>query len=184
MASDPGQIASRQKPDNSKLIHSTCLLVGTRALLLRGPTGSGKSRLAGALLHAARLEGRFARMVADDQTGIEAAGMRLILSTPSPIAGLREHAGIGIFEENYEKQAVAGLVIDLVKNREELVRLPDPQALMTKIAGISLARLVLDAWAPGTLALVMEALTRLAANNYLPDTLSIKGVDSLLRQVP
>jgi serine kinase of HPr protein (carbohydrate metabolism regulator) len=184
MTSDTGQVISLQKPDNNKLIHGTCLLVGARALLLRGPTGSGKSRLAGALLLAARLEGRFARMVADDQTRLEVAGARLILSSPPTIGGLREYAGIGIFRENFERQAVAGLVIDLVKNREELVRLPDPQALMTNIAGISLARLTLDARAPGTLALVMEALTRLAANHYLPDTLSIKGVDSLLRQVP
>ncbi len=184
MTADTSQIVSLQKPDNSKLIHGTCLLIGPRALLLRGPTGSGKSRFAGALLHTARLEGRFARMVADDQTKIETAGTRLILSAPLQIGGLREHAGIGIFREDYERQAIAGLVVDLVENREELVRLPNPQALMTNIAGISLARLTLDARAPGTLALIMVAMARLAENNYLPDTLSTKGVDSLLHQVP
>ena len=59
--------------DARRRVHACAVLIGARALLIRGPAGSGKSRLALALIEAAeagRL--RFARLVADDRVRLEA----------------------------------------------------------------------------------------------------------------
>ena len=69
-------------------IHASAVLVGARAVLIRGPSGSGKSRLALALLHAAR-QGLlpFARLVADDRAHVEAAHGRLLVRPAPALAG-------------------------------------------------------------------------------------------------
>ena len=55
-------------------VHGCAVLVGTRAILIRGPAGSGKSRLALALIEAADAGHlRFARLVADDRVQLVAA---------------------------------------------------------------------------------------------------------------
>ena len=64
-------------------VHASAVLVGDRAILIRGPAGSGKSRLAAALIAAAgcgRL--RFARLIADDRVWLEACHGRLLARTP------------------------------------------------------------------------------------------------------
>ena len=73
------------------------MLVGARAVLIRGPAGSGKSRLALALLHAAK-QGLmpFARLVADDRAHVEAAHGRLLVRPAPALAGLIEVRGLGI----------------------------------------------------------------------------------------
>ena len=43
----------RRGMNQSPSIHASAVLVGARAVLIQGPSGSGKSRLALALLHAA-----------------------------------------------------------------------------------------------------------------------------------
>ena len=69
-------------------IHASAVLVGARAVLIQGPSGSGKSRLALALLHAAERRALmpFARLVADDRAHVEAAHGRLLVR---PAAGAR-----------------------------------------------------------------------------------------------
>ena len=58
-------------------IHASAVLVGARAVLIRGPSGSGKSRLALDLI-AAAAGGRlpFARLVADERAEIDDAAGR------------------------------------------------------------------------------------------------------------
>ena len=79
-------------------VHASAVLVGARAVLIRGPSGSGKSRLALELLEAARTGSlRFARLVADDRVHLEAPGGRLLVRPAEALAGLIEVRGVGHF---------------------------------------------------------------------------------------
>jgi HPr kinase/phosphorylase len=123
----------------SPSIHASTVLIGSRAVLIRGPSGSGKSRLALALLQAGE-EGRlaFARLVSDDRTLLEAVHGRLLARCVPELAGLIEIRGIGIRKVPYEPAAVVFLVIDLGADN---LRLPEPGTRTTSIKGIVLPRL-------------------------------------------
>src|SRR5919197_2654888 len=99
---------------DSATIHASAVLVGARAILIRGPAGSGKSRLALALIGAAR-SGLlpFARLVADDRVHVEAINGRLLARPPDKLAGLVEVRGLGLRRLPFEPIAVGGLVGDL-----------------------------------------------------------------------
>lgn len=126
-------------------IHACAVLVGTRALLIRGPAGSGKSRLALALIENARdRPGCFARLVSDDRVHVEARHGRLVVRAPQVLRGLIEVRGLGIRRLPSEASAVVGLVIDLAA--ADFARLPEAAAAETEILGVRLARLAV---APG-----------------------------------
>jgi serine kinase of HPr protein (carbohydrate metabolism regulator) len=130
--------------DDASTIHATAVLVGARAVLIRGPAASGKSRLALGLLHAAELHGLpFTRLVADDRCYLEAASGRLLVRPAPQLAGLLEVRGIGIRRLPFEPVAVAGLVVDL--HAADAKRLPAAPEQVTTIAGIVLPRLAVAA---------------------------------------
>jgi HPr kinase/phosphorylase len=106
-------------------IHASAVLVGARAVLIRGPSGSGKSRLALELIEAGR-GGRFpfTRLVGDDRVVLASAGGRLLVRPAPALAGLIEVRGAGIFRLDHEPCAVVGLVVDLAAPDAE--RLPEP----------------------------------------------------------
>jgi serine kinase of HPr protein (carbohydrate metabolism regulator) len=138
-------------------IHASAVLVGPRAVLIRGPSGSGKSRLAFALLETRTLP--FARLVADDRLHVEAAHDRLLVRPAAALAGLIEIRGLGLRRLDYEPVAVVGLVVDLMAPDAE--RLPRP-ATATSLAGVSLPRL---SAAPGA-----DAYGMLIAALHTPDS--------------
>ena len=54
-------------PVNASTIHASAVLIGPKAVLIRGPAGAGKSQLVWDLLQAAAQGALpFARLVADD----------------------------------------------------------------------------------------------------------------------
>jgi HPr kinase/phosphorylase len=120
------------------------VLVGARAVLIRGPSGSGKSQLVLALRQAAKA-GRlpFARLVADDRAHVEAVNGRLLVRPAEALAGLVEVRGSGIHRIEAEPVATVGWVIDLAA--EDAARLPDEQAQEAIIKGIRLPRLAVAA---------------------------------------
>ena len=125
-------------------IHASAVLVGARAVLIQGPAGSGKSRLALALLQAAAQGALpFARLVADDRAHVEAAHGRLLVRPASALAGLIEVRGLGIRRVPYELLAVAGWLVELGLAMAD--RLPDPASRSAEIAGIQLPRLAVAA---------------------------------------
>jgi HPr kinase/phosphorylase len=139
--------------------HASAVLVGSRAVLIRGPSGSGKSRLALGLIEAA--QGGvllFARLVADDRAHLQASGGRLVVRPAEPLAGLIEMHGVGLLRLPHEPSAVVGLVADLAA--ADAQRLPAPESRRTEILGISLPRLAVASSAaalPAVLAVIKSA---------------------------
>jgi HPr kinase/phosphorylase len=101
-------------------IHGTALALGGAGLLLRGPSGSGKSDL------ALRLIDGGAMLVADDQTELDLVDGRVILRAPAAIAGRLEVRGIGIVAAPWQETAPLRLVADLVA-AAVIERMPEPQ---------------------------------------------------------
>jgi len=138
--------------ETSSTIHAGAVLVGASAVLIRGPAGSGKSRLALRLLQAAAGGALpFARLVADDRCHVEARAGRLLVRPAVELAGLLEVRGLGIRRLPYEP---AGLVVDLGAEDE---RMPATAAQEAAIAGVRLPRLAIPAEAD-PLALLLAAL--------------------------
>jgi len=136
-------------------VHGTCLVVDGTGLLLRGPSGSGKSDLA---LRCLRLG---ARLVADDQVVVEASSDGCLLARPPAIlAGRIEVRGIGILEIDHEPAARLDAVVDLVA-REAVERLPEPRE--TVIMDAALPRFALHAFdvsAPEKVVLIAREAAR------------------------
>jgi serine kinase of HPr protein (carbohydrate metabolism regulator) len=135
-------------------VHASAVLVGARAVLIRGPAGAGKSQLALALIQAAETGLlRFARLVGDDRVHLESHHGRLLVRGTPALAGLLEVRGLGIRRFDYEPVAVVGLVVDLAANDAERL----PAVGTTVISGVELPRLaVADATSP--LPAVLAAL--------------------------
>jgi HPr kinase/phosphorylase len=129
----------------SSTIHASAVLVGPKAVLIRGSAGAGKSRLVWELLHSAL---PFSRLVADDRAHVEACAGRLLVRPAPALAGLLEVRGLGIRRLPHEAVAAVALVVDLAAADAD--RLPAPGAETTTIEGIGLPRLRVAA---GTAAL-------------------------------
>jgi HPr kinase/phosphorylase len=140
-------------------IHASAVLVGAWAVLVRGPAGSGKSRLTLALLDCARAGSiPFARLVADDRVYVEAVNGRLLARPPDALAGLIEVRGLGLRRLPSEPVARVALVVDLAADGDE--RLPSAQHVT--IEGVAIPRLaVASGFDP--LPRVVAALTSGAA---------------------
>lgn len=104
---------------NSVLVHGTCIKMpgGKGAVLLLGPSGSGKSDL------ALRLIMRGCKLVADDQVIIKRKKEKVVAGAPESIRGLLEVRGLGITEVPYSKAVRVELVVRLA-SPEDVVRLP------------------------------------------------------------
>ena len=142
--------------NQSPSIHASAVLVGARAVLIQGPSGSGKSRLALALIQAATQGALpFARLVADDRAHVEAAHGRLLVRPAEALAGLIEVRGLGIRSLPHEPIAVVGLLVEL--GQKDAERLPPASQRQGDIAGITLPRLAV-AVGQDPLALVLAYL--------------------------
>ena len=99
-------------------VHATCVDIGGTGVLVRGPSGSGKSDL------ALRLIDGGAALVADDRAVLTLEGGRVVVTAPAEIAGLLEVRGQGVRRLPRVERAVLGLVIDLV-GPEDVERLAE-----------------------------------------------------------
>ena len=138
-------------------IHASAVLVGAHAVLIRGPSGSGKSRLALSLVQACTSGGVcFARLIADDRARLEACHGRLLVRPAQALAGLIEVRGLGIRRLPYEPVAIVGSVVDLAAADAE--RLPGQDQRLVVIAGIKLPRLAV-ALGESALPVMLASLT-------------------------
>jgi HPr kinase/phosphorylase len=156
-------------------VHASAVKVGDKAVLIRGPSGSGKSRLAFDLILAGR-SGQLppAVLVGDDRVRLDTAGGEILVSAVKELAGLIEVRGLGIRRCDFVTEAVVGLVVDLAAADAE--RLPLPEALQISVFGVKVPRIpVGQVFSP--LPLVVAALTTahgLPSLNDRPDC--FKGI--------
>lgn len=133
-------------------VHGTCVLLDDMGILLRGPSGSGKSDL------ALRLIDDGALLVADDRVDITGTQGNLWAKPPEALAGKLEVRGIGIMAMPFYPKAQIGLIVDLVADRA-VERLP--LDLSVSVLNIAISCLKLDpftASAPAKIRAMVAAL--------------------------
>ena len=136
---------------SAETLHASTVAIHGRAVLITGPSGSGKSDL------ALRLLDRGFTLVSDDQTLVRRDGGRLIASAPPSIAGKLEVRGIGIVEIEQAGDVPVALLVELTSDIE---RLPD-DARERPLLGIPLPIVSIDAMTASAASKVALALDRL-----------------------
>lgn len=136
---------------SAETVHASSVAIGGRAVLITGPSGSGKSDL------TLRLIDRGFTLVSDDQTIVRRDGNRLIASAPPTIAGKLEIRGMGIIDMDTESDVPIALLVELTS---EIQRLPDENR-ERPILGVPLPLVSLDAMAASAPSKVALALDRL-----------------------
>ncbi|CAN0654645.1 HPr kinase/phosphorylase [Nitratireductor aquimarinus] len=98
--------------------HATAIVVAGHGILIEGASGSGKTMLAFEALSFFKAAGLFACFISDDQVFLSARNGRLIVRTPTPIAGLAEARGLGPAKLAHMPAAVMDLVVRLVDEQD------------------------------------------------------------------
>ena len=140
-----------ERPLSAEIVHATTVAIGGRAVLITGPSGSGKSDL------ALRLIDRGFMLVSDDRTLVRRDGGRLLASAPERIAGKLEIRGIGIVEVETESDVPVALLVELAS---EMERLP-ADGRERPVLGVALPLVSIDAMTASAPAKVALALDRL-----------------------
>ena len=136
---------------SSETIHASSVALEGRAVLIGGPSGSGKSDL------ALRLIDRGFVLVSDDQTLVRRDGDRLLATAPPNIAGKLEIRGIGIVEMDRVSDVPVALFIELTS---DIQRLPD-DSRERPILGLNLPLISIDAMPASAASKVALALDRM-----------------------
>ena len=137
---------------SSETLHASTVAIDGRAVLIEGPSGSGKSDL------ALRLIDRGAVLVSDDYTLLMRVGTQLVARAPATIAGKLEIRGIGIVAEPHVADVPVGL---LVRLESPVPRMPERR--LRRIAGIDIRQIALDPHPASAPILVERALAQGAA---------------------
>jgi len=136
---------------SSETVHASTVALKGRAVLISGPSGSGKSDL------ALRLIDRGYTLVSDDQTIVRRDGDLLIASAPPTIAGKLEIRGVGIVEMEAASDVPIALYVELTS---EIMRLPDDRR-ERPVLGVNLPLVSVDALTASAASKVSLALDRL-----------------------
>ena len=136
---------------SSETVHASTVASDGRAVLISGPSGSGKSDL------TLRLLDRGFKLVSDDQTIVRRDGDRLVASAPPTIKGKLEIRGIGIVEMDTVSDVPVALFVELTS---EIMRLPDDRR-ERPVLGVNLPLVSVDALTASAASKVALALDRL-----------------------
>jgi len=136
---------------SSENLHASSVAVDGRAVLISGPSGSGKSDL------TLRLLDRGFTLVSDDRTIVRKQGSKLVASAPETIKGKLEIRGVGIVEMDTASDIPVALVVELTS---DIQRLPD-DARERLILGTGIPLISVDAMTASAASKVALALDRL-----------------------
>lgn len=148
-----------------QLVHGTAVRWGQAGLLLRGPSGSGKSDL------ALRLIDSGARLVADDQVVLTCERGAIWLAAPPSIGGMIEVRGLGILRLPRAPRTVLHLICDLVP-RERVERLPERG--WCEFLGVVVPQVALCAFDASTPAKLRFALRAVTGDTVATEPLSLQ----------
>jgi serine kinase of HPr protein (carbohydrate metabolism regulator) len=136
---------------STETLHASTVAMEGRAVVITGPSGSGKSDL------ALRLLDRGFILVSDDQTILKRDGDRLLALAPANIAGKLEIRGIGIVDMEALSEVPVALLVELTS---DIQRLPD-DSRERPFLGVPLPLVSIDAMAASAPSKVALALDRM-----------------------
>ena len=131
------------------VLHASCVAIQGRAVLLMGPSGSGKSDL------ALRLIDRGATLVGDDGVAVKAHRGRLLAGPGPNIEGQIEVRGLGILAYPFADKVPLALAIAL---DQPVPRMPDELLPVHVIEGLTLPTIALDPFESSAPVKVEKAL--------------------------
>lgn len=137
---DPAATPPAEGPP-SPTIHATCVRVGETGILIRGPSGSGKSSLALSLMLDPPRALPAALLVADDRVHLTPTPDGLVAHAPQALAGLMEVRYLGIRRFPHAERAILRLVVDLAA--EDAQRLPEQAGTVANLEGFELPRIAI-----------------------------------------
>ena len=136
---------------SSENLHASTVALDGRAVIIVGPSGSGKSDL------TLRLLDRGFVLVSDDRTIVRKAGEKVVATAPDTIRGKLEIRGVGIVDIPSINDVPVALVVELTS---DITRLPD-NARERIILGAGIPLISVDAMTASAASKVALALDRL-----------------------
>jgi HPr kinase/phosphorylase len=124
-------------------LHATAVIYGESGILILGPSGSGKSALALALMARAHATGVFGALVGDDRIFVSKTHGRLIAWGATSMAGLIERRSAGLITVRHEPAAVIQIAVELSARGHRWPRMPDEDDGLA-VGEVKLPRLALD----------------------------------------
>ena len=136
---------------SAETLHASTVATNGRAVLITGPSGSGKSDL------ALRLIDRGFALVSDDRTVVKRDGDRLVAASAPNIGGKLEIRGIGIVDVESVSDVAVALIVEL---KSDIERIPD-DSRDRLILGVPVPLISIDAMTASAAAKVAFALDRM-----------------------